>query len=190
MPGPMKLFAAMLLAFCANIAAMPGTARAEEKAAPQGSVILTVAGKIGVWNRGPATMDQTGFFKKTDITFERGMAFDLAALMALPQKTLKVETPEAGAGTFTGPLLKDVLAQAEARPGSVRLVALDGYGVDVSAEELASKDWMLALSKDGKPFGIGDFGPVWLMHTPADGTAPSAEENQKWVWSVFYIEVQ
>lgn len=179
-----RLLAAALFALATS------AAKAEEKPSPQGPVLLTVAGKIGVSNRGPATMEQAGFFKKTDITFERGMAFDLAMLTALPQKTLTVETSEAGAGAFTGPLLKDVLAAAGVQSSAVRLVALDSYGVDLSAEELAGADWMLALTRNGKPFGIGDFGPAWLMHTPANGKAPTPEEGRKWVWSVFYIEAQ
>ena len=44
------------------------------------------------------------------------------------------------------------------------------------------------LSVDGKQVGIGDFGPLLLLHKPASGVTPTKEELQQWVWSVFYIE--
>lgn len=154
----------------------------------KGATILTVAGKIGVTNRGPAKAETVGFFKHHNITFDAAMAFDRESLLRLPQRTLAIDTPEAGRGDFAGPPLLDILKECGAEGAGVRLMALDGFAVDVSAAEIAKRDWTLCLSQDGKPFGIGDLGPLWLMHTPANGVTSTEDEAKNWVWSVFYIE--
>ncbi len=164
-------------------------ASAVETPVPQGAVALTIAGKIGAANRGAAAPDTAGLFKHHSIAFDKAMAFDREALLRLPQQSLTLTASESGQGTFAGPLLKDMLAAAGAANAGVRLMALDGFAVELSTEDLNSLNWTLALSQNGKPFGIGDFGPAWLVHTPANGASPSEAEGQKWVWSVFYIEV-
>jgi hypothetical protein len=161
---------------------------AEEKPLPQGAAMLTVAGKTAHWNRGAMAPERDNLMKQRDIRFERAMAFDSAMLAALPQHELKVVTP-AGEGTFAGPLLADVLKASGAQGGKVRLLGLDGSDAELKSEEVKDQNWILALVVDGKPVGIGDFGPLWLMHKPATGAAPSKEEMERWVWSVFYIEV-
>jgi hypothetical protein len=161
---------------------------AEEKPTPSGSAMLTVAGKTAHWNRGAMAPERDSLMKQRNISFQRAMTFDSAMLGSLPQHELKVTTP-AGEGTFAGPLLTDVLKASGAEAGKVRLIGLDGSDAELKPEELNDQNWILALVVDGKPVGIGDFGPLWLMHKPASGEAPSKEEMERWVWSVFYIEV-
>ena len=95
----------------------------------------------------------------------------------------------AGEGTYSGPLLLDVLKASGAEAGKVRLVGLDGSDTELKATELADQNWILALVGQGKAAGIGEFGPLLLMHKPASGATPSHEEMERWVSSVFYIEV-
>jgi hypothetical protein len=161
---------------------------ADQKAAPSGSAMLTVAGKTAHWNRGAMAPERDSLMKQRNISFERAMTFDSTMLGALPQHELQVVTP-AGEGTFSGPLLTDVLKASGAEAGKVRLIGLDGSDAELKPEELNGQNWILALVVDGKPVGIGDFGPLWLMHKPDSGKAPSKEEMERWVWSVFYIEV-
>ncbi len=162
---------------------------ADNKPAPQGSVILTVAGKVANWNRGAMTPTRDTLLSKHKIAFEKAMAFDAAMLGSLPAQELQLTTP-AGNGTFSGPSLADVLKASGADGAGVHLVSLDGSTVDLSAADIKAHEWMLALSVDGKPVGIGDFGPLWLLHKPVSGKTPSKEELQQWVWSVFYIEAR
>jgi hypothetical protein len=178
----MKVLSAALLCVAATCA------QAEEKPVPKGSAVLTVAGKTDNWNRGAMTPERDNLMKQRDVKFERAMTFDTAMLGALPQHELKVVTPM-GEGTFTGPLLVDVLKASGATNGKVRLLGLDGSDAEIKPEELNGQNWILALIVDGKPVGIGDFGPLWLMHKPASGEAPTKDEMERWVWSVFYIEV-
>ena len=176
---------AAALAIC-GFAATAGMA--EEKPLPKGSAVLTVAGKTANWNRGAMMPERDNLMNKRDIKFERAMVFDWDTLAGLPQHELKVVTP-VGEGAFKGPLLTDVLKASGADDGKVRLVAIDGTSTELNAKDLTGENWILTLSVDGKPVGIGDFGPLWLMHQPASGVTPSREEMDHWIWSVFYIEV-
>jgi hypothetical protein len=165
------------------------SAFAEEKPLPKGAAVLTVAGKTTHWNRGAMVPERDNLMKQREIRFERAMTFDADMLASLPQHELRVVTP-AGEGTFSGPLLADVLKASGAEGGKLRLLGLDGSDSELKPEEINGQSWILALVVDGKPVGIGDFGPLWLMHKPTSGPAPSREEMERWVWSLFYIEVQ
>lgn len=175
-----------------------GTSLADEKPGAQGSVILTVAGKVSNWNRGPMVPGRDNLFNQNKIQFEKAMAFDATMLAALPVQELQLSGENKGSSggealllgsTFSGPSLADVLKASGAEGQKVRLTSLDGSTVDLSPEELKQHNWMLALSVDGKPVGIGDFGPLWLLHKPLSGSTLTKEDLQQWVWSVFYIEV-
>ena len=179
----LKVAAALMLCGFTGIAAT-----AEEKPLPKGAAVLTVAGKMANWNRGAMAPERDSLMKQRDIKFERAMAFDWDMLAGLPQHELKVVTP-VGEGAFKGPLLSDVLKASGAEGGKVRLVALDGSTTELEPKDMQGENWVLTLSVDGKPVGIGDFGPMWLMHQPASGVTPSKEEMERWIWSVFYIEV-
>lgn len=161
---------------------------AEEKPLPKGEALLTVAGKTQHWNRGAVAAERDAPMKKHEIHFDRAMAFDKDMLSGLPQHELRVVTP-AGDGTFTGPLLADVLAASGAEAGKVRLIGLDGSDTELKADELKSQNWILALMGTGKAASDAAFGPIWLIHKPAGGEAPSPKEMEHWVSSVFYIEV-
>jgi hypothetical protein len=161
---------------------------AEEKPLPKGSPVLTIGGRTAHWNRGTVVPERDSALQQRQIRFDRAMAFDWEMLSALPQHELRVVTP-AGEGTYSGPLLLDVLKASGAEAGKVRLVGLDGSDTELKATELADQNWILALVGQGKPAGIGEFGPLLLMHKPASGATPSHEEIERWVSSVFYIEV-
>lgn len=161
---------------------------AEEKPLPKGEALLTVAGKTANWNRGAVSADRDVPMQKAGIRFERAMTFDKDMLAGLSQHELRVVTP-AGEGTFTGPLLTDVLKASGAEAGKVRLIGLDGSDTELKAEELGKQNWILALVGSGKAVADSPFGPLWLIHKPATGETPSREEMEHWVSSVFYIEV-
>lgn len=168
--------------------AFSGACAALELPAAKGSVVLTVAGNVENWNRGAMAPDRDNLLNHHKISFEKAMTFDADMLSALPVHELRVNA--AGADTtFGGPLLSDVLKTAGAASGGVKLVALDGSTVELSAEDVKDRNWILALLVNGTKIGIGDFGPLWLLHKPDKGDAPSKEELQSWVPSVFYIEV-
>jgi hypothetical protein len=90
---------------------------------------------------------------------------------------------------FAGPRLADVLAAAGAAGRAITATALDGFAAEISAEDLAAHDWIVALEADGRPLGIGQAGPLWIVYAVPGGIASEADE-QRWPWAVFFIEVQ
>lgn len=154
--------------------------------------ILTVTGQIEKTNREAFDPFFDGFLKFHDKTFEKAYTFDWDTLAALPQHTVTVNADTEdwpGPLSMEGPLLKDVLATAGASGATTTLYALDGFGLEMSAEKMDSRDWVLAMKLEGEPLGIGGFGPLWLVYDTGGRKAPE-EEERSWVWSVFHIEVK
>jgi hypothetical protein len=173
----------------AGLAASLSAQGVKAAAYADGSAILTVSGKVGKPNRAAFDAKRDGFFKHHNLEFTKAYAFDARALDILPRQQITATTPQIGRRKFSGHLLTDVLnaATVAADAQTFRLIALDGFAVDLPAAE-AAKGWILATSADGAPFGIGDFAPLWLIR-PFEGPGlPPEEEEQKWVWSVFCIE--
>lgn len=154
---------------------------------PRSAVVLTIAGDTLHFNRGAADPKLDGFMNFHEITFERAFAFDRTMLAAFPQPQIRCQPPQYSAPvTFRGPSLKRVLREVGAEGAAIQTRALDGFAVDLSAEQIAAKDWILATEADGRPFGIGDKGPIWMMHTPSAIKVPE-EEEQGWPWALFFI---
>jgi hypothetical protein len=176
------LAAAFIIACC-----FARTAAAEQPPAVDGAAVVTVTGNIATTNRGPFDPASDVFFAYHNHSFSRAMQFSREALLRLPQhqvrsKVLKLEEAE-----YSGPLVRDVLREAGPTGGTVRVFAIDGYAAEFQIADLEKKDWILALSRNGKPLGLGDIGPVCLMRGPVAGDTP---EQEHWVWAAFHIEVR
>src|SRR5690554_5113912 len=88
--------------------------------------LLTLTGEIGKQNRGPSDAFADALFDKLGITFESGYQFTYGELKALPQVTISVSYENwPGEVSVSGPLLKDVLAAADAKGESVTVRAVD-----------------------------------------------------------------
>lgn len=120
---------------------------AQPLASPSGRAILTVGGKIGKTNGG-------------------GVArFDMAMLNALPQRTIRSRTPwYPGVTEFTGPLLADVLALAEAQGSVIQAIALNDYSIVIPVSDAIDHQVVLATLLNGKPMSIRDKGPVFIVY--------------------------
>jgi hypothetical protein len=152
--------------------------------------ILTVYGNIVHSNRSASDPFFDSFLSHHDRTFEKAYEFNLNALAALNQKEVIARADGwANAVTLKGPSLKDVLEKTGAVSKNITVTALDGYSVEFTSEELQKNNWILALYANGKPLSIGGRGPLWLTYDTSIGIANSDEEA-KWVWSVFVIEVR
>lgn len=157
----------------------------------RGPVLVTVAGKIANHNRGPYDPFVDGFLKFHEKTFEAALELDREAISNLDQVEIAADAePWPHAVRLRGPLLSDVLALAGAQGKTVTLFALDGYGVTLEASDLAAHRWVLGFEADGRPLGIGGRGPAWLAWQGEGGRKATADEEGKWVWSVFYITVE
>jgi hypothetical protein len=185
-----RVFGFLVLAFAISIAT-PGGSGAGDVAAPKGAVILTISGAIEKSNRGTMRGKRDGFLNFHEVKFDKAFAFDRAMLAGLKQGSVTAQPPQFSApAVFSGPYLSDVLAMVGAASGaSIEAKALDGYVSELSAEDIAARDWILALSHDGKPFALGGLGPIWMMHKPSAVKVPEEEEST-WPWALFYIKVK
>ncbi len=160
-------------------------------AVADGPVLLTVSGEVANTNRGPSDPDTDKLFAFNDVTFDRAMVFDADALAALPQIEIATDFPKGGPTvTFTGPTLADVLAAAGADGDMVTIRAMDGYAVEVPTEDMLGKGAVLALARDGKPFGIGDFGPTQVVFPRAERPDLADMPDDWWVWQIYHIVVE
>ena len=184
MRGIRWLLAAALLAW-------PGFGQATELRQPAGQVVLTVAGAIGATNRGPYDDFEDGFFKHHERKFDKAATFDLAMLEGLGLHAVTVAYDKwPRAAHFEGPWLKDVLAAAGASGKDVSVLALDGFATEISAADLAAYDWIVAVKRDGRYLDIGQRGALWIVYARRDGKAIGAEDEQRWPWAAFLIEVK
>ena len=160
-------------------------------AAERGPDMVTVTGAVSKTNRPAFSKFADRFFAHHEIAFEKAFAFDRASLAALPQLSIVANAEGWPAPVAaSGPRLADVLAAAGVAPtAAVKLFALDGYAVELSAEDLKAQDWVLAISADGGALGIGDRGPAWLLFDTG-GVAVAEDVEARWVYSVFTITAE
>ena len=180
-----------LLGFLAGTAAIPfATPSRGAPALHCGLVVLTVGGLVGVPNRPPFDEKEDRFFQHNNLDFRKARAYTFADLLALPQQEVPV-VEESGEIMFKGPRLQDVLAAAKP-PGeakTVRLSALDGYAAEIPLVAVDQEGWVLAVEAGGHAFGIGGVGPLYAVRPLAAGEKRTDEEDARWVFSLYYIEL-
>jgi hypothetical protein len=141
---------------------------------PSGPVLLAVTGAITNTN-GPAKAE-----------------FDRTMLEALGMIKLTTSTPYTdGKPTFRGVPMARLLDAAGANGKALRAVAVNGYAIDLDAEEMRRYPVLLALEQDGKPLRLRDRGPIWVV-LPRDQHPELQAESQsiKWIWQLRSIEVR
>jgi hypothetical protein len=146
---------------------------ASELAPPSGEVILTVSGKIGTTNA------------------EGTAQFDRALLDSLPQHSFATSTIwTEGTNTYSGVLLKDLLAAVGATGSSVSATALNDYQISFPAAEIGEDAPLVAYLVDGEPMSVRDKGPLWLIF-PFDTNAAYRTEATyaRSIWQMDRIEL-
>lgn len=141
--------------------------------APKDRVILTVAGQI------------------TRSNGSDGANFDMAMLAALPQHSFRTVTPwHAEPRTYSGPLLRDVLAAAGAHGEQLTAVALNKYKVAIPAADATQWQVIVARELDGQPMAIRDKGPLFIIY-PFDSHSDLRNERyySRSAWQLRRIEV-
>jgi hypothetical protein len=180
-----------LFGLLAGAAALPfGAAARATPASASGLVVLTVGGLVGAPNRKPFDQKRDRFFYHNNIEFRDARAFTASDLLALPQQTVPIQE-ENGETVYKGPLLSDVfdLAKPLAGAKTARLSALDSYATELPLDVAQAERWALALEADGAAFGIGDFGPLYAVRPLPSGQKKTEEEDARWVFSLYYIEL-
>lgn len=164
---------AIVLGGAGLVAAAAGPSFATLLGQPAGPVILTVTGAVGAPNAGDTAV------------------FDLAMLDALPQHETATETPwYEGSVTFTGPLIRDILAAASVDGPLLRAVALNDYAADIPMTDVMTYPVILATRIDGAPLSVRDKGPLFVIY-PFDRHPELVNELifSRSVWQVKGIDV-
>lgn len=179
-----KLFAVMVAATLWH-----GVAQAD-LAKPDGQVVLTIGGAVSKANLGKPDHFAASFLKSFDFEYDKAAGFDVAMLEALGTvaRTIKAE-PWPRAITLEGPRLRDVLDAAGWSGQTLTTLALDGFSVELTAEDIAAHDWILAVKGDGEYLNIGGRGPAWLFYDVPGGQG-TTEDEARWPWAVFYIHAE
>lgn len=112
--------------------------------------------------------------------------FSMADLAALPQRTFETDTPWLeGAAKFSGPLLRDVLAQAGLASNDIKAVALNDYAVSIPFSDARDHDVIVASHLNGAEMSVRDKGPLWVMYPFSDSPALKTETNySRCIWQL------
>lgn len=151
-----------------------GAARAAELARPTGKVVLSISGLVSRHNA-PGRAD-----------------FDMEMLAALPQHQLVTRTPwHAGVQSFTGPLLRDVLAKAGASGRKLVAVALNDYRCEIPVEDATRFPVIVARLNNGEPMRVRDKGPLFIVY-PYDSDAQLRSDRyySRSAWQLRSLQVQ
>ena len=153
-------------------------------------VVLTVHGEVADTNRAAMDADREPLFARYDMAFDEARSFTRAELLALEQAEIRVAYPLGGeTHVFTGPHLSEVLDAAGAGDAMAIVSAFDGYQREIPIADLRDHGVILALTRDGEPLAIGDYGPAMLVWPRDDDAALAGQTDDDWVWGVFAIEI-
>ncbi len=153
--------------------------------------MLTVTGQVAKPNRGPFNAFDDAFFKYHERHFDKAATFDLARLEALGTHRIEIAYAKWPRPLrFEGPWLADVLAAAGAAGRSVTVLALDGYATEIAAADLGKHAWIVATRVDGHYLDIGQRGPLWIVYPGEVGSNITQEDEDRWPYAVFMIEVK
>lgn len=112
-----------------------------------GKVILTIAGKIAAKNSASAAV------------------FDRTMIEKLPQQNFTTKTPwDKNPIQFTGPLLRDVLAAAQANGTTIKAVALNDYMTSIPLDDARKFDVIVAHKMNGAEIPIKTKGPLFIVY--------------------------
>lgn len=141
---------------------------------PLGRVILTISGKIANTNRPGQAV------------------FDMAMLQDLPQRTFLTHTPwEKEPIRFSGPLLRDVLAQVKATGTRIQATALNDYRIQIPVEDTQRFDVVVALRMNGEPMPVRTRGPLFIVYPfDAEPELRSVKYYERSIWQLRALDIE
>ena len=141
---------------------------------PKDKVVLTITGKVGAPNKGSAAV------------------FDMPMLQKLPQRTFTTQTPwEPKPTMFAGPLLRDVLAAAEASGARLEATALNDYKVTFPLSDAKEFDVVIAIKMNGEDIPVRTKGPLFIVY-PFDSKPElkAAKYYERSIWQLKSLTTQ
>ncbi len=120
---------------------------------------------------------------------------DAQKLAQLPQHTTHTATPWTdGITRFEGPLAIDALKAAGVtldKGMTVQAEALNGYVIDIPAEDFLRWPVILAFMADGKPLTRRDKGPLWIVYPRnSDKVLQDIKYDHRWAWQLKQITIE
>ncbi|MFZ4285889.1 molybdopterin-dependent oxidoreductase [Variovorax sp. HJSM1_2] len=142
--------------------------------APTGKVVLTIKGNVAKPNAGPDAQ------------------FDIHMLQGLRQVSHSVDTPwYSRKVTFSGPLMRDVLAAAGATGQNIKAVAINDYAVNIPFSDATRYEVILALQMNGKAMSPRDKGPIFVVYPYGQFSAAEVKlYHDRSVWQLDTLEVK
>lgn len=143
-------------------------------AQPQEAVILTLSGAIARGN-------DTG-----EARFDRPM------LEALPQHEFATSTVwTEGVSTYSGVLLRDLLAAVGAEGEALVAHGIDGYSATIPLDTVTDDGPLVALLVDGAPMSVRERGPLWIVFPYDDNPMYRNDTTYgRSVWQLTRIEIE
>ena len=154
--------------------------------------VITFGGAITKANRPAVGPQDTGLFRVMGVAFDKGYAFDNAALAGLPQMMIMAKRPDQpeATGAFSGPRLADLAGLAGAKGKLLTAWALDGYQAEITPELIAEYGPILATHLDGVALGMGGLGPAMIVFPDNENAELEEQLGALEVWALIYIGVQ
>ena len=165
--SPRRRFAAALL-----LASMPGVRAADNAAS--GPVVLTITGRL----------------RRAD--GKKQATYDMATLARFKQYSFTTHTPWfQSPRQFTGPLLRDVLADAGADGSTLRAIALNDYRVTLPVQDALKYEVLVARLIDGQAIPVREKGPLFIIYPfDMDEELRNVVHYSRSAWQLKSIEVQ
>lgn len=168
---------ALAALLCFGLWTCPLHAETKPLPSPQGAVLLTVSGKIGLSNG----VDDKG------LPVAR---FDRAMLDALPSSIIRTTTPWHEAVTQFDGVAPVALMQAVKAEGTIaRAIALNEYVVEIPVSDFMQGICVLALKVDGKTMSVREKGPIFVIY--AYDQFPRSQRDtlaHKSIWQLSSVE--
>lgn len=146
---------------------------AAELPQPEGSVLLSISGKIRYTNQGDKAI------------------FDRAMLETLQQQLITTHTPwSEGVNHYQGPLGRALIQAVGAEQASkMKITALNDFSAEVPVSDFIRYDVIFALQKNGKNLRIRDRGPLFTIYPfDAHPELQTSMHYNRSVWQVKAIE--
>jgi hypothetical protein len=163
-------------ALATSLLAAAGLSRqthAEGLEKPDGRVILTVTGKIGVFNA------------------DKAAVFDRSMLEALGSHGFTTNTPwYDGPVRFDGVKMATLMQTLQASGDSVIATALNDYETRIPLSDFITFDVILALKRNGEYMAVRDKGPLFIVYPfDSDTNLQSQKYYGRCAWQLARLTV-
>lgn len=141
--------------------------------APSNTPILTISGNLNQYNH------------------QNELRLDRDQLLSFKQVTLKTTTLWTdGESTFTGPLVREILAAVGSKAKTISAIAINEYAVDIPVTDLEKFPVIFAIQQNGVALSIRERGPIWVMY-PWDSDAQLKQDKyySRSIWQLDSIKI-